>query len=82
MEEPGIGFWDCTKAFIICLAMQQQLAKVDRLKKWGVQVAQGCVLCNPGDVETLSHLFFECRYSYCMRQTLLEWLGVQRQIMG
>lgn len=67
--------------FILWLSIQEQLARVVRLKKSWVQVAQSSVLCNSRNGETLLHLCFECRYSHCMWQTFVMWLGLQRHIL-
>ncbi|XP_059288930.1 uncharacterized protein LOC132042397, partial [Lycium ferocissimum] len=66
--------------FILWLAVQQRLATVDRLSKWGISVPKDCVLCNTGAEENFTHLFFDCPYSNYMWQSLLHWMQVPRQI--
>ncbi|XP_060181944.1 uncharacterized protein LOC132611538 [Lycium barbarum] len=64
--------------FITWLAIQHRLATVDRLAKWGIQVAKHCVLCDLGTKETLAHFFFDCRYCSNIWSALLRWLGITR----
>lgn len=49
-------------SFISWLVMLRRLPTRDRLRRWGMNVPELCVLCNYG-VETHHHLFFECDYS-------------------
>lgn len=49
-------------AFISWLALLRRLPTRDRLRRWGMNVPQECVLCSTG-IETHHHLFFECEYS-------------------
>lgn len=49
-------------AFMAWLALLRRLPTKDRLRRWGLNVAEVCVLCNTG-IETHHHLFFECDYS-------------------
>ncbi|XP_059288237.1 uncharacterized protein LOC132041551 [Lycium ferocissimum] len=66
--------------FILWLAIQRRLATVDRLQKWGIQVAKECVLYETDAVETLDHLFFKCSHSQFIWKTLLSWMGINRPI--
>ncbi|XP_075101599.1 uncharacterized protein LOC142177038 [Nicotiana tabacum] len=62
------------------MALQQRLATVDRIQKWGIQVQSESVLCSTDTEETLNHLFFECNYSKTIWHKLLQWTGMQRQV--
>ncbi|XP_060210989.1 uncharacterized protein LOC132638012 [Lycium barbarum] len=66
--------------FILWMAIQERLATVDRLEKWGIQVPPDCVLCNTKEMETFTHLFFDCAYARSMWKSLLQCLGMMRQI--
>lgn len=44
------------------LALLRRLPTKDRLRRWGMNVTDTCVLCNNG-IETHHLLFFECEYS-------------------
>ncbi|XP_010555778.1 PREDICTED: uncharacterized protein LOC104825191 [Tarenaya hassleriana] len=44
------------------LTMQQRLPTRDRLRRWGLQTDDKCVLCGVEE-ESHHHLFFECSYS-------------------
>ncbi|XP_075109196.1 uncharacterized protein LOC142180987 [Nicotiana tabacum] len=66
--------------FILWLAIQNRLATVDRLQKWGIQVDKRCILCTTGRDETLEHMLFECTYSQHMWKSILSWLSIQRRI--
>lgn len=63
------------------LSLQGRLATVDRLHKWGIQVAEECVLCMSDDMETLSHLFFTCTYSHRIWASSPHWIGENRSIL-
>lgn len=49
-------------SFIAWLALLRRLLKRDRLRRWGMNVPDQCVLCSSAQ-ETHHHLFFECRFS-------------------
>lgn len=49
-------------AFTAWLVLLRRLPTRDRLRRWGMNVPAGCVLCSSG-LETHHHLFFECEYS-------------------
>ncbi|XP_060200088.1 uncharacterized protein LOC132628307 [Lycium barbarum] len=66
--------------FILWLAIQRRLATVDRLQKWGIQVAKKCVLYETNAVENLDHLFFKCSHSQFIWKTLLSWIRINRPI--
>ncbi|KAF3606625.1 hypothetical protein DY000_02045094 [Brassica cretica] len=44
------------------LALLRRLPTKDRLRRWGLNVTDQCVLCSTS-VETHHHLFFECSFS-------------------
>lgn len=49
-------------SFTAWLAIKGRLPSKDRLRSWGINVPETCVLCNSG-LETHDHLFFECPFS-------------------
>ncbi|XP_058216740.1 uncharacterized protein LOC131327608 [Rhododendron vialii] len=49
-------------AFILWLVVLHRLSTKDRLLSWGMNVEDGCVLCNNGQ-ESHEHLFFHCVFS-------------------
>uniref|UniRef100_A0A1J3HF68 Reverse transcriptase zinc-binding domain-containing protein n=2 Tax=Noccaea caerulescens TaxID=107243 RepID=A0A1J3HF68_NOCCA len=49
-------------AFILWLAVQNRLVTRDRLRSWGLNVSEVCLLCGAA-AETRDHLFFNCLYS-------------------
>ncbi|XP_048637662.1 uncharacterized protein LOC125610047 [Brassica napus] len=49
-------------SFISWLALSRRLSTRDRLRSWGLNVPEQCVLCSAA-VETHHHLFFECQFS-------------------
>lgn len=65
--------------FILWLAIQQRLADVDRLERWGIQVDKGCVLYSSDIEETMSHLLLACPYSKHLWGFILAWLGKNRR---
>ncbi|KAL0788548.1 hypothetical protein Bca101_004794 [Brassica carinata] len=49
-------------AFIAWLAVHNRLATGDRVQRWNPQASASCALCS-GQLESRSHIFFECSYS-------------------
>ncbi|WZZ52529.1 hypothetical protein YC2023_052636 [Brassica napus] len=49
-------------SFMSWLALHRRLPTKDRMRRWGMEVSETCVLCSTG-IETHHHLFFECTYS-------------------
>ena len=49
-------------SFISWLALLRRLPTRDRIRRWGMTVPEGCVLCSTA-AETHHHLFFECSFS-------------------
>ena len=49
-------------SFMFWLALLRRLPTKDRMRRWGMEVSETCVLCSTG-IETHHHLFFECTYS-------------------
>ena len=49
-------------SFILWLAIHERLSTQDKLKAWGVQIANRCNLCLC-DCEDLQHIFFQCSFS-------------------
>ncbi|GJS50336.1 reverse transcriptase zinc-binding domain-containing protein [Tanacetum coccineum] len=49
-------------AFIVWLAVQNKLTTQDKIKQWGSYDVMCCALCRR-DLDSHSHLFFECDYS-------------------
>ncbi|XP_060169369.1 uncharacterized protein LOC132600320 [Lycium barbarum] len=52
----------------------EQVTRVEKLAKWGIQVNPTCSLCQLQD-ETLEHLFVQCPYAKQLWNKLLHWLG-------
>lgn len=57
----------------------QRMPTMANIIRSGVQIQNNlngvCVLCND-QVETTSHLFFECNFSYSVWMTCLKWVGL------
>ncbi|XP_058734310.1 uncharacterized protein LOC131606041 [Vicia villosa] len=62
--------------FILWLALWNRLPTKDRLEKINVVTDGLCVFC--GQIESINHLFFVCRHSQVIWQTMLNWLGYTR----
>ncbi|XP_019227131.1 PREDICTED: uncharacterized protein LOC109208468 [Nicotiana attenuata] len=58
--------------FTMWLQCQGRLLTVDRLKKWGINVNDTCVLCQ-ASLETRNHLFAECGYAKSLWSRLIQW---------
>ncbi|KAJ4881254.1 Uncharacterized protein Rs2_38309 [Raphanus sativus] len=56
--------------FLAWLFVLDRCPTKDRMATWGLGVDGNCVLCNSGQ-ESRDHLFFNCRYSYCIWRDLL-----------
>lgn len=66
--------------FILWLGIHHCLTFIDRLTKQGIQVSQYCVLCKSTQVETLDQLLFECSYSRYIWSSILQQIGIVRQM--
>lgn len=62
--------------FVYWLAMHNKLKTRDHLKHLGVLDDDSCPFCSDA-IETIVHLFYECRYSQLCISNLSSWLGVQ-----
>lgn len=63
-------------SFILWLVSHGKLLTRDRLKSWNVRIEDDkCVLCN-GEIESIDHLFFKCRYSRELVIALASWLQI------
>lgn len=60
-------------SFHTWLTIQDRLPTRDRLRGWGLQVDDRCLLCNTSP-ESRDHLFFSCNYSFDL------WVMVARSI--
>lgn len=49
--------------FLTWLFVLDRSPTKDRMRRWGLQVSQTCLLCNSGE-ETRNHLFMDCPFSY------------------
>ncbi|XP_020887742.1 uncharacterized protein LOC110230094 [Arabidopsis lyrata subsp. lyrata] len=49
-------------SFITWLAMKGRLPTKDRLRSWGLNIPDACVICSSG-LEIHDHLFFDCSFS-------------------
>ncbi|KAK4711927.1 hypothetical protein R3W88_006440 [Solanum pinnatisectum] len=65
--------------FILWLAIQNRLATVDRLMKFGIQVPPDCAFCG-ATLETFDHLYFECLSTRALWRRLCHWMGMYRSI--
>ncbi|XP_019228669.1 PREDICTED: uncharacterized protein LOC109209786 [Nicotiana attenuata] len=66
--------------FILWLAVHRKLATIDRLGRWGVTVANECVLCATKDEESMEYIWFGCEYARTIWALLLQWLNEKHQI--
>lgn len=66
--------------FILWLVMLKRIRTMDLLYTWGVVSNTTCCLCKCG-LETLYHLFFDCRFTQKVWQEILTWLSISRQIL-
>lgn len=53
----------------------------DRLAKWGISINQECSLCS-SELETTSHLFFQCPFSANIWNNILQWQGIMTNWMA
>lgn len=60
--------------FILWLAIQNRLATKDRLLSWNIPVDGTCCLCQQ-ELETTSHIFFDCSFSKEIWETVLKRIG-------
>lgn len=64
-------------AFILWVAINNRLATKDKLRLWGLNSNDTCVLCN-GQAECRNHLFFECSFSADIWKKVLILCAVRR----
>ncbi|XP_010315566.2 uncharacterized protein [Solanum lycopersicum] len=64
---------------IMWMMMNQKLATVDRLTRWGLEVDKICVLCKNAD-ETIEHLFLQCQFTRKLWENVLRMLEHQGTI--
>ncbi|XP_021836737.1 uncharacterized protein [Spinacia oleracea] len=78
----GIGIVHASpkSTFIVWLAVQNRLAKKDRLIRWQLNIDGICGLCQVEN-ENLEHLFFSCSYSQEIWKQVLLSLGVNRNVL-
>ena len=62
--------------FIIWAMAHQRLLTRARMKHLNMTSTETCFICDEGQ-ETINHLFFCCRYSYSIIETLREWCGIK-----
>ncbi|XP_020262713.1 uncharacterized protein LOC109838703 [Asparagus officinalis] len=60
-------------SFILWLVAQSRLLTQDRLCRMGIISSNQCALCS-NNLETCSHLFFECQYSATVWNLVMDWL--------
>lgn len=65
--------------FIVWLCVQQRLAILDRIRKWGVTSEVTCKLCNNAD-ESHQHLLVECSWTLELKQLILGKFGLQTEV--
>ncbi|XP_020243054.1 uncharacterized protein LOC109821279 [Asparagus officinalis] len=61
-------------SFIVWLAIQNKLLTQDRLHKKGIIQSNQCYLCEGTVEENRDHLFFDCKFSNCVWNGIMEWL--------
>ncbi|XP_020252239.1 uncharacterized protein LOC109829580 [Asparagus officinalis] len=61
-------------SFIMWLAIQDKLLTQDRLHKRGIIQSNQCLLCEGAVAESRNHLFFDCNFSNCVWNGIMEWL--------
>ncbi|XP_058753888.1 uncharacterized protein LOC131627079 [Vicia villosa] len=59
--------------FHLCLVLMRKTPTKDRLNKFGILTDK--VYCFCQEDETIDHLYFECRYSKRIWETILQWIG-------
>nr|XP_016506912.1 PREDICTED: uncharacterized protein LOC107824621 [Nicotiana tabacum] len=64
--------------YSIFLAAHRRL--LTRLRRWGYLEDTTCSLCNTEE-ETIDHLFFKCSFSTQVWAAVLDWQGINRQVM-
>lgn len=62
--------------FILWLAVQNRLATVEMLLKYGIHVPPDC----GSNVESFDHLYFECLTTRTLWRKLFHWMGINRSI--
>lgn len=65
--------------FILWLALHGRLSTTMQLRRWNIDVAGICPVCQNAD-EVIGHIFFECPTSRDLWSKVLAMLGVQRQV--
>ncbi|XP_028549721.1 uncharacterized protein LOC114579423 [Dendrobium catenatum] len=58
----------------VWLAFKDGLKTTDILAKRGINTSYKCCFCHD-DMETISHLFFECRFTFDIAKYFLPWLN-------
>ena len=66
---------------IAWMAIQNKLPTMNRLKKWGLEMDDTCVLCQQ-EAETREHLFFECSFAVEIWKEMLRQCGLGRESLG
>ncbi|XP_020258603.1 uncharacterized protein LOC109835013 [Asparagus officinalis] len=62
-------------SFITWLAVQGKLLTQDRLINRGIIQVNKCYLCEGANMESHSHLFFDCRFSNRIWNAIMDWLN-------
>ncbi|XP_058763720.1 uncharacterized protein LOC131637150 [Vicia villosa] len=62
--------------FQLWLLFMGRLATKDRLTRFGVKLEKSCTFCL--EDESIDHLFFSCRKTNTIWQTILQWIGYSR----
>lgn len=66
-------------AFILWLGVKGRLLTKDRITY--LELEGYCDLCSVS-LETLDHLFFECRFSLSIWEQIKKWLGIRRSTLN
>ncbi|XP_058775782.1 uncharacterized protein LOC131650057 [Vicia villosa] len=66
--------------FTLWLACHDRLATKARLREFGILTNEECTFCD--NVETLQHLFFDCRVTKNIWRNILKWLNMDHNPQG
>ena len=68
-------------AVIAWMAIQNRLPTKDRLRSWGLEMDDKCVMCQQ-EAETRDHIFFDCPFAVAIWKEILRKCGLQRESLG
>ena len=65
-------------AIIAWMAIQNRLPTKDRLRNWGLEMDDKCVMCQQ-EAETRDHIFFDCPFAVAIWKEIFRKCGLQRE---